>query len=82
MMIRVIILLIVLYLLYLLIKEWRKTKKSSKAGVPATGEDLVEDPLCHAFVPISHALRISIDGQTRYFCSRKCLDEYCGNKKT
>jgi YHS domain-containing protein len=80
-MIRVVILLIVFYLLYLLVKEWKAAKRSSKAGVPAAGEDLVEDPLCHAYIPISHALRISVDGRVCYFCSRKCLEEYCGNKK-
>lgn len=78
---RFIIAIIVLYLVYKLVKEWKAVKGSSKANVPAPGEDLVEDPVCHTYLPISNARRVCIGGKTHYFCSEKCLDEYCGKKK-
>ena len=43
---------------------------------PGAGEELVEDPHCHAYVPISQAVCDQIDGKRVYFCSRKCLEEY------
>jgi YHS domain-containing protein len=39
-------------------------------------EDLVEDPYCHTYVPMSQAYEASIEGQTIYFCSQKCFEKY------
>ncbi len=64
------------YLIYKLVKGWNAVKGSSKANLPAGGEDLVEDPYCHTYVPVSHACRSVIDGKTVYFCSQKCLETY------
>lgn len=73
---------IVAYLLYKLIKGLKKVKGSYKADLPAGGEDLVEDPFCHTYVPVSHACRTVIDGETVYFCSQKCLETYKKECKT
>jgi len=40
------------------------------------GEDLVEDPYCHTYVPLSQAYKASIEGQTVYFCSQQCFEKY------
>ena len=48
----------------------------AKIQTPAAGEELVEDPHCHAYVPVSMAFRTEIDGKTVYFCSQKCLEQY------
>ena len=69
------------YLLYKLIKGWNTFKGPSKANLPARGEDLVEDPLCHTYVPVSNACRTVIDGKTIYFCSQKCLETYKKDRK-
>ncbi len=71
---------IVIYLLYRLIGK-SLPEVGGKAGpekiiTPAAGEDLVEDPQCHAYVPVSQAFRKEIDGKPVYFCSRKCLEQY------
>jgi YHS domain-containing protein len=72
----------VAYLLYKLIKAWNTVKGPSKADLPTGGEDLVEDPFCHTYVPVSHACRIVIDdGKTVYFCSQKCLETYKKERK-
>jgi YHS domain-containing protein len=51
--------------------------------VPAApGEDLVEDPSCHIYVPMSQAHKETIDGQDLYFCSEKCLEKYISEHST
>jgi len=40
------------------------------------GEVMVEDPQCGTYLPVSDAIKASIHGQQRYFCSKKCLKEY------
>lgn len=78
---KLILVIIVAYVLYKLIKGWDAVKGPSRANLPKGGEDLVEDPCCHAYVPVSHAHRISIEGKTVYFCSQKCLEAYKKEKK-
>ncbi|MBE9546338.1 MAG: hypothetical protein IMF10_02425 [Proteobacteria bacterium] len=43
------------------------------------GEDLVEDPYCHTYVPISDAYKASLNGKTVYFCSKECFEKYKAN---
>ena len=81
MVLRVIFGIIVAYLLYKLIKVWKTVKGPSRTNLPAGGEDLVEDPVCHTYVPVSHAFRTVIDGKTVYFCSQKCLETYRKERK-
>ena len=81
MIVRFVIAVIVVYLLYRLIQEFRAMKAAPKTRLPASGEDLVEDPWCHTLIPMSDALRISENGKTFYFCSRECLEQYCDEKK-
>ena len=51
--------------------------------VPAgEGEELVEDPYCHIYVPMSQAYKASIDGQEVYFCSQKCFEKYISEHST
>jgi len=76
MILRLVIGILVLYLLYKLFKGWKAVRGPSAKNVPVAGEDLVEDPLCHVYIPISSACRVSVKGKNLYFCSQKCLDEY------
>ena len=45
------------------------------------GEDLVEDPLCHTYIPMSEAYKLTIEGKILYFCSKKCLEQYQSQSK-
>jgi YHS domain-containing protein len=80
MILRLIIGIVVIYLLYKLIRKSFPAvggkPGSARIKTPASGEELVEDPLCHTYVPLSQAFRTEIDGETLYFCSQKCLDQY------
>jgi len=44
------------------------------------GEDLVEDPYCHTYVPVSVAYRAHINGKIVYFCSQGCFENYRSQK--
>jgi YHS domain-containing protein len=76
MIIKFIIGIIIIYLLYKVVRGWKAVTGPSNKNLPAAGEDLVEDPLCHTYVPLSHACQVSIEGKTFYFCSQNCLDKY------
>jgi len=74
--------------IYLLFRFFRKgfPQMGGKAGTAeirtdVAGEELVEDPLCHTYVPIGDACRTQIDGKTVYFCSPKCLEQYKSERK-
>lgn len=40
------------------------------------GEQMVEDPQCGTFLPISDSVSATINGKQHYFCSKKCLKTY------
>lgn len=73
---RLLIGIIVIYLLYRLIQGSRSRQGNLKNAPSAAGEDLVEDPVCHTYVPISRACRESLDGKTLYFCSPTCRERF------
>jgi YHS domain-containing protein len=72
---------ILLYLFYRLARTWKRVGGPTKAKPLVAGEDLVEDPFCHTYVPVTHARRVEIDGKTVYFCSEKCLKQYTLGEK-
>lgn len=80
--IRLVIFGFLIYLIYRLAKWMIMSpgiKGPNMAGyqVPAVqGEDLVEDPYCHIYVPMSQAHKATVEGRDLYFCSEKCLEKY------
>ncbi len=85
MILRLLIGVIVIYLLFKLLRKGfpRMGGKTGPAEIrtAAAGEELVEDPLCHTYVPIGDACRTEIDGKSVYFCSPKCLEQYKSDNK-
>lgn len=85
---RYIIVILIVYLAYKFLKALFRTKENSYQEVPiqprqaSIGDDLVEDPHCHTYIPLSDAHKASVNGKTIYFCSKKCLNEFTGNSKT
>jgi uncharacterized protein len=43
---------------------------------PARGAQMVRDPVCGTFVLPNRAVTLAAGGQTQYFCSARCRDEY------
>jgi len=78
---RVLVFLILIFLLYRIIQSMRQNKlaRGNSSGVvspSASGEDLVEDPACHTYIPISQAYRKEISGRTYNFCGKQCYEKY------
>ena len=93
-MLRFFVFIIIIYLLYKIFYGVRRVKtessenqqfESQRAYGPATGpqagEDLVEDPVCHTYVPISQAYKKEISGRSYYFCSQACAEKYLSKNK-
>ena len=41
-----------------------------------TGGTLYKDPVCGTYVSADSAVTLTLNGETRYFCSRECWDKY------
>ncbi len=86
-MLRYIIIFFIVYFVFKLLKKllfvgWQEKRQIYKNQTAATtGEDLVEDPNCHTYIPVSSAYKAIHEGKTLYFCSKKCLKEYTVNQK-
>ena len=83
---RFFVFIILIYLLYKVIETVRKFKSAKNENYqfkasPVGGEDLVEDPVCHTYVPLSQAFRKEISGNDYYFCSKQCSEKYELGKK-
>jgi uncharacterized protein len=84
---RFIIIMLLTYLAYKFLMGVFITKGNQRRHVPgqpvrgANGEDLVEDPYCHTYIPLSNAVKTSVQGKAVYFCSKKCLEEFTAIQK-
>ena len=86
--IRLVIFCFFIYLIYRLAK-WiimsPGIRGPNMAGhqVPAAqNEDLVEDPYCHIYVPMSQAHKAAVEGRDLFFCSEKCLEKYLSEQSS
>ena len=84
-MFRFIVFILLIYLIYKIVNNFRKIKPESSENSqykspPAVEEDLVEDPVCHTYVPLSQAYRKEISGKEYYFCSQQCCEKYISEK--
>jgi len=78
---RFFVFIILIYLLYKIIITFRQLKSAKNENYQfksssAVGEDLVEDPICHTYVPVSQAFKKEISGNNYYFCSKQCSEKY------
>jgi len=40
------------------------------------GEEMVLDPVCDSYIPLSSAIRAQTPSGTEYFCSTECRDKF------
>lgn len=79
---RILILSTLFYILYRLIfGQLKKAQPFYRQNSDREAQDnrdlLVEDPVCHVYVPQRQAaVTCKKDGQTFYFCSDKCYKEF------
>ena len=84
---RLIIIGILLYLLYRLLTGPKKRaakagkfRQQGSAGSRAVQDVLVEDPVCHIYIPKGQAIELQHDHQMYYFCSNKCCEIFVKEK--
>ena len=87
-MLRYLITFLLFYLAFRLIRKYfvsagQKYRQMDERQKPAVrgGEDLVEDPYCHTYVPKSNAYKTIVSGKTLYFCSKRCFEEFTTDEK-
>jgi YHS domain-containing protein len=54
----------------------RRRDQKPPANRSQNGEQMVQDPQCGTYLPISEELSANIQGRQYYFCSRKCRKQY------
>jgi YHS domain-containing protein len=84
-MFRFFVFIILIYVLYKVIKNIGQLKPKKNENYqfkqsPVGGEDLIEDPVCHTYVPLSQAFKKEISGNDYYFCSKLCSEKYVSEK--
>ena len=77
---RILVIAVLLYIGYRLITGGRKSSSgSADEGRGTDGpvvDELVVDPVCHSLVPKQQAIKLRHHGETVYFCSEACCDEF------
>jgi len=94
---RQLLIIILIVVAYLYIKKWLRHTMTGHADAagrrpgthngtarksPDTAEDMVQDPNCGAFVPVSRALTYRHEGRALHFCSEDCANEYARKMKS
>lgn len=72
---RLILIVGLLFVLYILVRRAIRGFKSAHLddrGMSVDRDQMVQDPVCHTFVPRQIAVVEKIGGQTYCFCSRQC----------
>ena len=82
---RLLIIACLLYILYrLLVGPGKKKVSGSRKGGRSAGgaiqDVLVEDPVCHTYIPKGQAVQLRQDKQIYYFCSNKCYKTFLEKK--
>jgi len=79
-MIRILIMILIGFIGYSLVQALLRPKQKQDCKMPRNrsraGEQMVEDPHCGTFIPLSDAVTAQIGGKSHHFCSKKCLKEY------
>jgi YHS domain-containing protein len=81
MVIRFIIYAIIIYIIFRIIKHAFRTQSAQKNRdhLPSENvqrEDLVEDTVCHTYIPLSQSYKKELAGTNYYFCSKECYDKF------
>jgi len=82
---RLVVIGVLLYILYRLLTGPEKKKMSGRGGGSQSADGgaqdvLVEDPVCHTYIPKRQAIQLHHDKKMYYFCSDKCCQTFLKNK--
>ena len=80
---RILILIILAYLAFRVVKTMIGSSSGTsgqrmqdRETLDAVDDVMVKDPLCETYFPKKNGVKAVIKGETVYFCSEKCRDEY------
>lgn len=81
---RILLILVLLFLLYRMVRfifglpggTVKPSIPRAGGGTPAKSEDMVKDPCCGVYIPMSEAKCLVIDGKRYYFCSDACMETF------
>ena len=81
MFIRFIIYAVIIYIIFRIIKHAFITHGAKKNNDKFQSgnmqrEELVEDTVCHTYIPISQSYKKELAGIKYYFCSKECCDRF------
>ena len=82
---RLVIIAVLLFILYRVLvgpgkKRMRSKSKDGKSAGGAIQDILVEDPVCHTYIPKGQAVQLHHENNMYYFCSDKCCKEFLKQK--
>ena len=81
-MLRLVLVVALLFVLYLLIRSAvREIRGKSYPQVPAR-DQMIQDPVCHVYVPRASAVGAVVGGQEYLFCSRDCAKRFEAKLRT
>lgn len=66
--------------LYWALRNLTGSGSTDRLGHKGESEEMVRDPQCGVYLPLSNALKRRIRGENVYFCSKECEVSY--NKKS
>lgn len=73
-------LIILAAIVYLLLKWLRRSappqRQAPGGGQTRTIEEMMQDPVCGTYVPISQAVTLKREKEILYFCSEACRDKF------
>jgi YHS domain-containing protein len=75
---RILILLLLGYLLYRVVRRYLTGGQTvrQQGGNEGSIDEMVQDPVCKTYVPLREAEKRVFGGETYYFCSTDCADEF------
>ena len=79
---RIILIAVIVFLFYRFVRVLLRlpggTKRTSfpRPRAPEKTEEMVKDPCCGVYVPLSEAKSLTVDGKRYYFCSTECMETY------
>lgn len=66
---------ILLLIAAIVLYRWYQKLPKDEEGKPSSTE-MVMDPNCETYIPVTEAIKATIGSRDHFFCSEKCAAEY------
>jgi len=81
-MLQLILLAAIVYILFQWLRRGTPAPRKPRTFDPPDHEveEMVQDPACGTWIPVSQALPLERGKETRYFCSAECREKFLGKR--